>query len=107
MEKNNFENIFYLYPKSNNHKIFLTKKDNIGVCDLNTDCTKANFSISKNKFNKIFNNEISNNKKSNVENFSCINCINDNLNTYLSNYDIILFFLIIVFFIVLKYIHKK
>ena len=44
----NFNN----YPKSNNHKITWTKKDNISTCDLNKNCTKIIFKINRNKNNQ-------------------------------------------------------
>ena len=113
MKKNNSENIFCLYPKSINHKIILTKKDNIGICDLSSNCTELNFSISKNKFNlnKIFNkNENNYLENYNLENYNLENYTSVNSNVVLSqnilNYDIILFILIIILFITLK-ITKK
>lgn len=107
MEKNYFENIFYAYPRSNNHKIFLTKKNNIKICNLDTNCTKLDYSLSKNKINgnKIFDN---NDNKNSKEKFTCISCIynySNLLNT--SNYDIILFSLIIILLVVLKLRYKK
>jgi len=103
------ENIFFCsYPKSTNHKIILTKKDNIGICDLSSDCTKLNFSISKNKFNvdKIFN---YNYYINNLEKFTCINYINSNivLLSNVLNYDMILFFLTIILFFILNFYLKK
>jgi hypothetical protein len=106
MEKNNLENIFfYVYPKSENHKITLTKKNIVSICDLSSNCSELNFSISKNKFNE---NKIFDNEKSNIENFASTNYIYNNLNLInLMNYDLILFSLIIVLFIVLKLRNKN
>ena len=96
MENNNILNdVFYLYPKSTNHSIVITKKDKIGICDLKLNCTKLNFSINKNKEN-IFND--SNNK---IDNFICVGQNN------LQNYDIIILFLVITLFIVLRFHLKK
>jgi len=107
MEKNNSENIFYSYPKSNNHKILFKKGDNISVCDLEQNCSKLNFSISKNKSSNI---KIFNDIKSDTEKFTCINCVYNNLNLLDIQpyyYDIVLFSLIILLFIVLKFIGKN
>lgn len=96
MENNNILNdIFYSYPKSTNHSIFITKKDKIGVCDLNSNCTELNFSINKNK-ESIFND--SNNK---IENFICVNQNN------LQNYNIIILFLVITLIVVFVFHLKK
>jgi hypothetical protein len=93
MEENNCKNkdIFYQYPKSSNHKIYITKKDNIKICDLSSKCTELNFSINKFNKNKIFNDN-------NIDSFACINFL---------NYDLILLCLIIILFITLKFISKK
>jgi hypothetical protein len=94
MEKNNVLNdVFYSYPKSTNHNIFITKKDKFGICDLNSNCTELNFSIKKNK-KSIFNN----NK---IDNFTYVNLNN------LQNYNIIILFLMITLFIVLIFHLKK
>lgn len=96
MKKNNILNdVFYSYPKSSNHNIFITKKDKIGVCDLNSNCTELNFSINKNK-QSIFN--YSNNK---IDNFTCVKPNN------LQNYNIIILFLVITLFVVLIFHLKK
>lgn len=96
MEKNNiFDDVFYSYPKSSNHSVFITKKDKVGVCDLNTNCSELNFSINKNKEN-IFNN--SNNK---IDNFTCVYQID------LQNYNIIILFLVITLLVVFVFHLKK
>ncbi len=78
----------------------------MGICDLNLNCTKLNLSINENKFNgKIF--DV---RTNNIEKFGCISCVYNNINSlseYLTKYDIILFCLIFVLFIVLKFIHNK
>ncbi len=46
------------YPKSLNHKITWTKKNNIKTCDLNPNCMELTFDIKKNKNIKIINDNI-------------------------------------------------
>jgi len=111
IEKNNTlinNNVFYFYPKSTNHSIFISKKDKVEICDLSSNCTKLNFSINKNKMNdeSIFNNEIDNNK---IDNFTCVYSTNYNLFKLpiLQNYNIILLFGVIILFIVLVFHSKK
>lgn len=113
MENNNLlKNSFYLYPKSLNHKIVWKKNDNIKTCDLGSNCTELEFNITQNKLvkHKTFNNNLDNmnnieniNNVDNIENFTCISCMsmNSKIITNLINYDIILFFLILVLIFVL------
>ena len=101
MENNNLlKNSFYSYPKSLNHKIVWKKNDNIKTCDLGSNCTELEFSITQNKLvkHKTFNNNLDN-----IENFTCISCMsmNSKIITNLINYDIVLFFLILVLIFVL------
>lgn len=108
MEKNDLiNNSVYSYPKSSNHKIIWRKNDNIKTCHLGSNCSELEFNITLNKFtkHKIFNN--SNDK----ENFSCITCmggiINTQIITNIINYDIVVFFLLFVLFIILNFKSRK
>ena len=55
MDNNNIN--FTKYPKSFNHKISWTKKDNIKTCDLNPNCMELIFDIRQNKNVKIINDD--------------------------------------------------
>lgn len=119
MENNNLlKNSFYSYPKSLNHKIVWKKNDNIKTCDLGSNCTELEFNITQNKLvkHKTFNNNLDNMNNmeninninnidniDNIENFTSINCMsmNSKIITNLINYDIVLFFLILVLIFVL------
>lgn len=118
MENNDLlKKSFYSYPKSLNHKVLWRKNDNIKTCDLNTNCSELEFSIRQNKLvkHKTFNNidyidklyysDIINDK----ENFTCISCMNINskMITNLINYDIIVFFLLSILFIILNLKSRK
>jgi hypothetical protein len=124
MEKiDTLNDVFYFYPKSTNHSIFISKKDKVEICDLSSNCTKLNFSINKNKMNNesIFNNKLDNNKLDNnkldnnkidnnkIDNFTCVYSNNYKLFKLpiLQNYNIILLFLVIILFIVLVFHSKK
>lgn len=104
MEKNNIlNNVFYLYPKSTNHSVFISKKDKVEICDLSSNCTKLNFSINKNKMNVV---GIDNNK---IDNFTCVYSNNYNLfeSPILQNYNIIFLFIVIILLIVFVFHSKK
>lgn len=118
MENNNSLNkSFYSYPKSLNHKVMWKKNDKIKTCDLDSNCSELEFSIKQNKLikHKIFNNthnidelEHSNNVNAN-ENFSCIRriSVNSKIITNFTNYDIVIFFLLLTLFIALNFKSRK
>lgn len=118
MENNNSLNkSFHSYPKSLNHKVMWKKNDKIKTCDLGSNCSELEFSIKQNKLikHKIFNNthNINELEHSNIvnnnENFACISCINVNskIITNFINYDIVIFFLLLILFIVLNLKSRK
>jgi len=115
MEKNDLiNNSVYLYPKSLNHKVIWKKNDNIKTCHLGSNCTELEFNITLNKFTKhqIFNNSNDTNNNNcdylNKENFSCTdNNINTKIITNIMNYDIIVFFLLVIIFIILNFKLRK
>lgn len=99
---------FYLYPKSLNHKVLWKKNDKIKTCDLGSNCSEFVFSIRQNKLVKheIFNNT---DKINDEENFTCISYmgINSKIITNLINYDIIVFFLLSILFVILNLKTRK
>lgn len=105
--KNNelLNNCIYSYSKSPNHKIIWRKNDKINTCDLNANCTKLEFSISKNKLVNSSNNHAIVSKIN--DNFEPFNVIELNKITY--NYDTIIFFLILILIVILtlKFNDKK
>lgn len=118
MENNDLlKKSFYSYPKSLNHKVQWKKNDNIGTCNLGSNCSELEFSIKQNKVvkHKIFNNTTNinkldySNKTDGVENFTCNSCMSRNsmFITGLINYDIVVFFLLLIFFLVLNLRSKK
>ena len=111
----NFNN----YPKSDNHEITWTKKDNINMCDLNKNCSKIVFKIKKK-------NNIDNNIDALEDNQSDtktiyektlfdklpkgVNNINETFDTntfFIINYEHVLYFFIILFIIIVIIRCKK
>lgn len=118
MENNNLLNkSFHSYPKSLNHKVIWKKNDNIKTCDLGSNCTELEFSIKQNKVVKhnILNNTTNinefyySNKTDDIENFDCISYISKNskIITNWINYDIIVFLLLLILFVILNLRSRK
>ena len=70
------------FPKSQNHKITWTKKNNISICDLNTNCTEYEFNI-RNKNKNMLNQTNKNKNDNDIKN----NDIKNNSNNYFNNYN--------------------
>lgn len=90
------------YPKSTNHKITWTKKNNIKTCDLNPNCMELIFDIKKNKNVKIFNDSQQIFDKLPVGNLSTYETFSNDYN-YNYNYNIIQLILVIILIIILYF----
>ena len=110
MEQNNLINLknnsitHTKYPKSSNHKITWTKKDDVSTCDLNPNCMELIFNIRQNKNIKIINDiplldTLPTGNPPVYETFKCFSKNQD-------NYTIILTILAILLFIIF-FLQKK
>lgn len=94
---------FDKYPKSNNKLISWTKKDNVGICHLNENCSELVLKINDNSlcdtkiiFTKPLFDNLPKGKQSNYESFSLSNDILRNYNHVFSFFVIILIITIIL-----------
>lgn len=108
MEYNDLIN-FPNYAKSKNQKITWRKKDNINLCDLNSNCMEITFNLKKN--NNILINNINEDLISDklhglhprpiIEKFSKIK--SNYFQNYVLNYDLVTVCLVVLFIFVLIY----
>jgi hypothetical protein len=105
------------YPKSKNHKITWTKKDNIKTCNLNENCMEITFDIKQNKNIKIIDDYYSSGNIKIDDYYSSGNIKIDNSSTkksivyetfsnYNNYYNLLTIILIIIIIIILFYKNK-